>query len=117
MLFGRVRLRINQQQISLTREMFGLKYHRSRPSPRQNITMVQCTRRLFNRGFWGQREEIDPHLIIWAGTQKYELGGSKGFMSNFYASLTEPELDWLAHELSEWLGMRMTRDYLPPSDK
>jgi hypothetical protein len=29
--------------------------------------------------------------------------------------LTEPEIDWLAHELSEWLEIPITREELSPA--
>jgi hypothetical protein len=39
----------------------------------------------------------EPQLVIWAGTEKYELSSN--------TSLTIPELDWLAYELSTWLKL------------
>jgi hypothetical protein len=35
----------------------------------------------------------------------------------FYSSITEPELEWLAHELSDWLGMPITKEELPPAGR
>ncbi len=96
-LFGRVRLRLNQQEISRTYEVFGFKFNRPRPAPRQNISKLELE-------YLGNNKR---KITIWAGIQKYELGG--------YGDITEPELDWLAHELSDWLKLpiqvkRLTAD-------
>ncbi len=104
-LFGRVRLRLNQQQISLTREIFGFKFNYPQPGARQDITILERTKKYLKTGSRGRKVEVKPPIIIWAGTQKYEFGGN-GF-------LTEPELDWLANELSEWLGLPITTEHLP----
>jgi serine/threonine protein kinase len=100
-LFGRVRLRLNQQQISLTYELFGCKYNRPKPTQRQNIYRLDYTGRSFTKDAEGERVEIKPQLIIWADRQKYELGGN--------GLLSEPELDWLALELSTWLELPITK--------
>lgn len=99
-LFGRVRLRLTGQQISLTYELFGFKYNRPRPAPRKYLSKLEHNKKYYTRGYDGGIEELPlpPELNIWVGTRKYELSGGNG-------RLSEPELDWLAHELSEWLGM------------
>ena len=94
-LFGRVRLRLNQQQISRTYELFGFKSNRPLPAPTQNITKLELE-------YLG---EAKRRIIIWAGTQKYELGG--------YSHITEPELDWLTYELSDWLRLPIQVKRLP----
>lgn len=90
-LFGRVRLRLDQQQISQTYEMFGFKYKHQRPAPRKRISKLEleCISNYKHR------------ITIWAGTQKYELGG--------YGHITEPELQWLNYELSDWLRVPIKR--------
>jgi hypothetical protein len=40
-------------------------------------------------------------VTIIAAQQKYEV-------SKAYEGLVEPEIDWLAHELSEWSGVPIT---------
>jgi serine/threonine protein kinase len=117
-LFGRARLRINQKQISLTYELFGLKFNSPRTASRQNISKLEWSRRRFRKGFWGNRVESEHQLIIWAGVQKYELGQKyQNNLVGFYSSITEPELEWLAHELSDWLGMPITKEELPPAGR
>ncbi len=109
-LFRRIRLRINRQQIYLTYELFGFKYNHPRPASRQNISKIEYTRRRFE----SFNTEINPQLIIWAGVQKYVLAGKFETGKAFYG-LTEPELEWLAHELSEWLEIPITREELSPA--
>lgn len=101
-LFGRVRLRLNQQQISLTYDLFGFKYNRPRSAQRQDINKLEHTKRSYRRDSDGDRFEVKPQINIWAGTHKYELGNN--------GSLTEPELDWLACELSDWLEIPITKE-------
>jgi serine/threonine protein kinase len=101
-LFGRVRLYLNQQQISQTYEIFGIPFNRRRSVPIQNINQLELE-------YLG---EVVHKVIIWAGVHKYELAG--------YSHITEPELDWLASELSDWLGIPITRAEkttpFPPKD-
>lgn len=85
-LFRRVRLCVNQQQIWQTSEIFGFKYKHPRPSLRQDISKLELE-------YLGNTSR----LVIWAGTHKYELNG--------YGHITEPELEWLAHELGDWLKL------------
>ncbi|NJO93887.1 MAG: hypothetical protein HC820_05145 [Hydrococcus sp. RM1_1_31] len=47
-LFGRVRLRIDREKISLDKELFGFKYP-SRPSPRKAISKIQRTKLSFTK--------------------------------------------------------------------
>jgi hypothetical protein len=100
-LFGRVRLCLNQQQISLTYELLGFKYRRPRAAQRQDISKLEYTKKSYTRDSDGDRFEVKPQINIWAGTHKYELGDN--------GLLSEPELDWLAHELSDWLGLPIVR--------
>jgi len=101
-LFGRVRLRIDGQQISLKLELFVFKYNSSRPALREDITKLLFTRRSFTKDSEGTQVEVKPQIVIWAGTHKYEFGGN--------GLLSEPELEWLALELSDWLGLPITRE-------
>lgn len=90
-LFGRVRLHLNHQQISQAYEIFGIPFNRRRSVPIQNINKLELE-------YLGKAVH---KIIIWAGVHKYELAG--------YSHITEPELDWLASELSNWLGIPITR--------
>jgi serine/threonine protein kinase len=93
-LFGQLRLSLNHQQISLTYELFGLKFG-SRSAPRQDIHKLALI----------YSAEGKPQTItIWAGIQEYQLG-----------CLCAPELDWLADELSGWLKLPIQVKRLPPA--
>ncbi|BAZ29151.1 serine/threonine protein kinase [Cylindrospermum sp. NIES-4074] len=103
-LFGRIRLRLNQQQISLTREMFGVKFNYPQPAQRKDICMLQRIREYVHKEFGRGSFKVKAQIIIWAGKRlKYEIGGNNEL-------ITEPELDWLAHELSDWLGLEIRRE-------
>jgi serine/threonine protein kinase len=101
-LFGQLRLCITQQEISLTRELLGVKCPPSLTAARQNIAKVELTRLSYKRDSEGGSVAVHPQINIWAGTKKFELAG-KGY-------LTEPELDWLAEILSSWLNLPITKD-------
>lgn len=102
-LFRRVRLRIDQKQILLSNEVLGWRYRRPRVASTTNITKLERTSKFVSifKKSEGDRVEIKPQINIWVGTQKYEIGDRV---------LTEPEIDWLAHELSDWLGMPVVRE-------
>lgn len=93
-VFGNMQFCLNQRQIFLTCTLFGIEGYRELPSPKRNITQLVRTKDSNNR----------PSLIIWAGMQKYELSTTTNF------PLTTPEVDWLAHELSDWLGLPIIRE-------
>jgi serine/threonine protein kinase len=112
-LFKQIRLRIDRKQIYLTHELLGFKYHSPHPSSRQKIDGLEYVKRRFKR--FNQQFEVNPQLIIWAGVQKYVLNGKYETVDSLH-SLTEPELEWLAHELSVWLEIPITIE-LPPTDQ
>ncbi|MFS8890158.1 hypothetical protein NW838_03340, partial [Synechococcus sp. R55.2] len=75
--------------IRLVYEVFGLRFRRVPPSRRWDIDrleLIPCQ---------------SPQLNIWAGNRKYELGAG--------IPLQEPELEWLASELSRWLKIPVER--------
>ncbi|MEH2383612.1 MAG: serine/threonine-protein kinase [Nostoc sp.] len=94
--FGEMRLRITRQQISRIFSLFGIERHSPLPSPTQNITQLERTKDMANR----------PYLIIWAGSRKYEIFTNDA--NSFPVTLLE--LDWLTHEISDWLGLPITRE-------
>jgi serine/threonine protein kinase len=104
-LFKKIRLRIDRKQIYLTYELLGFKYNSPRPASRHKIDNLEYVKRRFKR--FNKQFEINPQLIIWAGVQKYVLNGRYETVDSLH-SLTEPELEWLAHELSVWLEIPIT---------
>jgi serine/threonine protein kinase len=107
-LGGQIRLRIDRQQISSTYQLFGFEFKYPRPSSSQAISKLECTSQ--RPKSWFNRR---PKLIIWAKGRKYELNGR---IPGWGKLLTEPEIDWLAHEISEWLGMPISKEELPPPE-
>ncbi|MBE9210447.1 serine/threonine protein kinase [Nostoc sp. LEGE 06077] len=98
-LFGRLRLWIDHQQVSFNRDLFGFTFHRSPPLPRQDISKLLYIPQHFIKDGEGNRTKVPAQLELWVGVKKYLLGGHTGIV------LAEVELAWLAHELSDWLGI------------
>ena len=69
---------------------------------RENITNIELCPLSYNRDSEGGNVAVPPQINIWAGTKKFSLGGGD--------SLTPPELDWLAQELSHWLNFPIAKD-------
>ncbi|MEH2048427.1 serine/threonine protein kinase [Nostoc sp.] len=101
-LFGRICLRLNPEQISISWELFAWKFYRPRASSRQSITKLVYIPKHFTKDSEGTRIAVPAQLDIWVGVKKYQLGGSGG------AIKSEAELEWLAHELSDWLDLPIT---------
>jgi hypothetical protein len=100
-LFGKAHLQIDKERIGLAHEVFGLRFRRVPPSLRRDIDRLELVPRHTKRDSDGDRVEVKPQLNIWAGNRKYELGAG--------IPLQEPELEWLASELSRWLKIPIER--------
>ncbi|MDZ8227378.1 hypothetical protein [Nostoc sp. ChiVER01] len=95
-VLGKKTLYINREKIFLIYELFGIKRLHPSPSSRQNIVRLERSKDTYNQ----------PSLTIWAGTKKYDI-----LTGEFYFfPVTPPELDWLAYELSDWLGLPITKE-------
>lgn len=99
-LFARNSLRIDRDKLYLFDDLFGLKWRRSRPIPRQIITQLELTKKYLGRNTLRKHALMNQRLMIWVGKQRYELVGKH--------LLTDAELNWLAHELSERLELPIT---------
>lgn len=97
--FGRIRLQINQHEISLIRELFGIKIKFPFPAPKDDICLLQNIRKYGSKEFRISSIQVYAKIIIWAGKNK------KFMIGNNHELISESELDWLAHELSEWLNL------------
>lgn len=98
--FQHTRLQIDPQQISLSYRFLGFKLRGVPASPKTAISKLEYLQRAFTKDSDGDRVEVKPKLTIWAGAQSYVLDGSQ---------FTEPELTWLAHELSNWLDLPISK--------
>ncbi|MBD2604589.1 serine/threonine protein kinase [Scytonema hofmannii FACHB-248] len=102
-LFKSTGLRLTKQQIAFTTKIFGFKFYQ-RPSLTQDITKLVYTSSHFTKDLEENRFQVPAQLDIWAGVQKYEIGINNGIVKS------EVELEWLAHELSDWLHIPITRE-------
>ncbi len=94
--FAQKRLSITRHKISWVYEIYGLKINDFRPTLTQRIIRIAKTQHSWNRRF----------LEIWAGRRLYEL--STGEFSLF--AVTNPEIDLIAKELSNWLDLTILQD-------
>jgi serine/threonine protein kinase len=101
-IWGRVRLRVTEQQICQYYELFGFKRSATKASSRQNIDKLELTTAFYKREADGNRVAVRPKLSIWAGTLQYGCFGGE--------HITKPELEWLAQELSHWLSLPIHRE-------
>ena len=100
-LFRELRLRIDRQQISSTSHLLGLRWNHSKPVARQDICQLEIEEIEDTRRDTEQKSSRVYQLIIQAGNKKYPLGVKQ--------KLTESEIEWLATELSQWLGLKIQR--------
>ncbi|NEP10025.1 MAG: protein kinase [Symploca sp. SIO1A3] len=95
--FGQVGLKLDQEKISLWYQLFGCKYYRPLSASRHHILKLERPETTYRTDHRGCQIEVKPQINIWAGTKKFTIGGG--------GLLSESELDWLANELSNWLGL------------
>ena len=87
---------------------------------RNSLYKLTYLKRLYRRDTEAGIMEVPPELKIWAtdavnykdGSSSYRIGQSlnANAETQFYGYLTTPELEWLAQELSDWLGLPITRE-------
>lgn len=100
-LFGKIYLRVDHHKITFYHELLGFKLYRPSPSSRTSISKLIYIKKHWTKDSEGNRTQVLPQLEIWAGVKKYQLGNS---------IQSEAELEWLAHEISDWLGIPLERD-------
>jgi hypothetical protein len=118
---GHTRIHIDRTSMSVTNTALGggqRVFHVSR----NNLYKLTYVKRLYRQDSEGGIVEVPPELKIWArqvanyGANyrdiSYRIGQSLSADSKtrFYGCLTTQELDWLAQELSNWLGLPITRE-------
>lgn len=98
-ILGQTQLQIDPQQIVLFSKRLGLQSSRPIVAARQAIQRIEYRRDAASKGNEVQSDQAPPaaKLVIWAGSQRFELGE--------HPLLTRRELDWLAYELSTWLRL------------
>ena len=89
--FGVIRFSIDRQHFSLVYELSNIKHYPLPRLPRKNIFIKLNTNYLYS-------------LTIWVERHKYE------FSTDSIFPLTPAEVEWLADEISKWLGLPIIRD-------
>jgi hypothetical protein len=95
-----LRLHITQDKIELVRELWGTKIKLPTPAKKEDICMIQRIRKYERKNYvFFNSVAVKAQLNIWVGkNKKFSIGNNNELIS-------EPELDWLAEELSEWLNI------------
>ncbi|MTJ15688.1 serine/threonine protein kinase [Dolichospermum sp. UHCC 0352] len=101
-LFGSTKIHIDSQQISVNYQLGKWTIPRRRSFSRENIDKLVYTPRYFTKDSDGDKTQVPAKLVIWAGVAKFE------FDVNTFTIKSEAELEWLARELSDWLGIEIT---------
>jgi hypothetical protein len=96
-LFGKTYLRIDQHEISLNRTLFDQKVGRRNSIPKREITRVVYTREYTVHNSDGN-SQMPAELKFETKTKSISIGGSQGIIKH------EPEVKWLASEVSKWLN-------------
>ncbi len=112
--FRKTYFKINQENISLTYELFGFRWQKPKPAPRNEINKLEFRPKYYAKNTGGNYRKCGAKLIIYAGTKQYQFSsfvteitvdtGIKQYQ-NSTSLITELELQWLAVELSRWLGL------------
>ncbi len=95
--FGQVWLHIDQEKISVEYELLGIRIPYPSPTSRNQIFKLERTLSFSDSDSQGNQLEVRPQINIWAGTKRFSIGVG--------GSISEVEIDWLANELSDWLGL------------
>jgi serine/threonine protein kinase len=96
-LKGKEIITIDRQEMVAIRRIFGWTIGKKKMA-REHINKLVISD--------GDQVYVPMTLTIWAGIKKYTIGGRE--TSSLLAYLSEPEIEWLASELSQWLGIPIT---------
>jgi serine/threonine protein kinase len=103
-LFGSIQLCIDSQQIAFIHKLWGLKIRRTRSAARDSITKLVYVPKHLTKDSDGDKTQVPAKLEIWAGVQNFSLDVNAGLIKS------EAELEWLASELSAWLGIEISHN-------
>jgi hypothetical protein len=102
-LKGEEIITIDRQEMVAIRRIFGWTLGETKMA-REHINKLVIADSYHTKD--GDRVYVPMTLTIWAGIKKYTIGGRE--TSSLLAYLSEPEIEWLASELSQWLGIPIT---------
>ncbi|MFN9734398.1 MAG: serine/threonine protein kinase, partial [Microcystis sp.] len=95
-LKGEEIITIDRQEIVAIQRIWGLTLSGKKKMAREHINKLVISD--------GNRVYVPMALTIWAGTKEYTISSkTKEYLSN-------PEIEWLAAELSQWLGIPITNN-------
>lgn len=98
--FFECKISINQQQISHSLYLWGLKIKHT-SAPRENINHLVYIPQHLTKDSEVGNSLVNAKLVIWIGVEKLEIKVGD------YIIKSEYELKWLADELSNWLGIEL----------
>ncbi|MFM6106191.1 MAG: serine/threonine protein kinase [Sphaerospermopsis kisseleviana] len=98
--FSECKISINQQQISHSLYLWGMKIKHT-SAPRENINQLVYIPQHLKKDSETGESVVNAKLVIWIGVEKLEIKVGD------YIIKSEYELKWLAHELSNWLGIEL----------
>ncbi|WP_228055346.1 serine/threonine protein kinase [Lusitaniella coriacea] len=96
---------LNREILVIKTKLFGQTISKGHPIPREAICKLEVTKPYFKEIFIGGTPSfINPQIILWTGINPTPivLKGAQG-----------PEIDWLAAELSNWLGIPIQYQEIP----
>ncbi|MBW4647336.1 MAG: serine/threonine protein kinase [Kastovskya adunca ATA6-11-RM4] len=113
-------IRIDRKWMNVTKTAFGIQRRFFRAS-RNSLCKLTYVKRLYRPDGEAGITEVPPELNIWAQQRdrvtgnniiSYRIGQSlvPGREKQFYGYLTTGELEWLAQELSNWLGIPIAKE-------
>jgi hypothetical protein len=95
-------LKIENQTVEYVELVFGKKISHQKPIDRSAIWKLAFTPKYHSYDADGDRREYPVQFQINAGSQEIILGGFGSRIDN------EAEIEWLAHEISDWLDIPLT---------
>jgi serine/threonine protein kinase len=101
-LKGEEIITINSQEIVAIQRIFGLTLPGKKKMAREHINKLVKADGYHSKDGDGDRVYVPMALTIWVGTKEYTIS------SKTKEYLSQPEIEWLAAELSQWLGMPIT---------
>jgi hypothetical protein len=82
--------------------LWSFKLPKQRSYPRDSITKLVYIPQYFTKDSDGDKSQVPAKLEIWTGVDKIEFSANSSLIKS------EAELEWIAHELSNWLGIEVS---------
>jgi serine/threonine protein kinase len=95
---GEIQFQINEVRVSCKGKFLGFTFSLTPTIPKSEIYRITYTPRYAQSNPTEKNIIGEPALILWAGTEKFRL---HRFIKN------DSELEWIANELSVWLGIEL----------